>query len=152
VNVAVELNGQPPLQAFIRPVEKPVIVLRSIDLGEREEIATWEQLALFSGVGSAFAIPKAALVLTGFHPDHCPVKYASLEEQLRDLGGRYNIMSAIPKGSGLDTVHLRQPSWYACGFAVAWLGQDAIATDASLNIATTGGGWQDHSGGYCRVK
>jgi galactokinase/mevalonate kinase-like predicted kinase len=33
VNFAIELNGQPPLQTFIRPSKELRIVLRSIDLG-----------------------------------------------------------------------------------------------------------------------
>ena len=31
VNLAIELNGQPPIQTFIRPCSEPHIILRSID-------------------------------------------------------------------------------------------------------------------------
>ena len=40
INLAIELNGQPPLQAYIRPSKEPRIVLRSIALGAMEAVAT----------------------------------------------------------------------------------------------------------------
>ena len=36
VNLAIELNGQPPLQAYVKPCIEPHIILRSIDLGASE--------------------------------------------------------------------------------------------------------------------
>ena len=68
INLAIELNGQPPLQTYVRPCREPHIVLRSIDLGAVEVIDTYGQLADFTHVGSPFSIPKAALVLAGFQP------------------------------------------------------------------------------------
>ena len=63
VNIAIELNGQPPLQTYIKPCKQPHIILRSIDLGAMEVIETFEQLAEYNKVGSPFSIPKAALAL-----------------------------------------------------------------------------------------
>ncbi|MEN6453834.1 MAG: bifunctional fucokinase/fucose-1-phosphate guanylyltransferase [Prolixibacteraceae bacterium] len=153
VNVAVEMNGQPPLQVFVKPAEKHSIILRSIDLGEREEISTWEHLALSGGVGSAFAIPKAALILTGFHPDYCRVKYHSMEEQLRDFGGGMEItlLSAIPKGSGLGTSSILAATILGTLSDFASLKWDRTTignrTLALEQLLTTGGGWQDQFGG-----
>ncbi len=153
VNVAVEMNGQPPLQVFIKPSEKYSVILRSIDLGERLEIESWEQLETFSGVGSAFAIPKAALMLTGFHPDYCPVKYLSLEEQLRDFGCGMEItlLSAIPKGSGLGTSSILAATILGTLADFASLNWDKTTignrTLALEQLLTTGGGWQDQFGG-----
>ncbi len=153
VNVAVELNGQPPLQVFIRPAEKHTIVLRSIDLGEREEISTWDELSVFSGIGSAFAIPKAALMLCGFHPDYCESKYASLEQQLGDFGGGLEItlLSAIPKGSGLGTSSILAATILGTLSDFASLNWDKTEignrTLALEQLLTTGGGWQDQFGG-----
>lgn len=153
VNVAVELNGQPPLQAFIRPTEKPTLVLRSIDLGEREEISTWDQLASISRIGSAFAIPRAALMLAGFHPHYCQAAYASLEEQLRDFGGglEISLLSAIPKGSGLGTSSILAATILGTLSDFASLNWDKNAignrTLALEQLLTTGGGWQDQFGG-----
>lgn len=63
VNFALELNGQPPLQAYVRPCKEPHIILRSIDLGAMEVVNTYEELMDYQQVGSPFSIPKAALVL-----------------------------------------------------------------------------------------
>lgn len=153
VNVAVEMNGQPPLQVFVKPAQKRSVILRSIDLGERVEISTWEQLASFSGIGSAFAIPKAALMLTGFHPDYCQFAYHSLEEQLNDFGGGMEItlLSAIPKGSGLGTSSILAATILGTLSDFASLNWDKTAignrTLALEQLLTTGGGWQDQFGG-----
>ncbi len=153
VNVAVEMNGQPPLQVFIKPSEKNTIVLRSIDLGEREEITSWQQLAVISRVGSVFAIPKAALMLAGFYPDFCQKKYSSLEEQLRDFGGGMEItlLSAIPKGSGLGTSSILAATILGTLSDFASLDWDKTETgNRTLSLEqllTTGGGWQDQFGG-----
>ena len=66
INFAIELNGQPPLQVYIKPSREYRIILRSIDLGAMEVVETKEQLTDFMHVGSPFSIPKAALVLAGF--------------------------------------------------------------------------------------
>jgi len=66
INMSIELNGQPPLQTYIRPCKEPHIVCRSIDLGAAETISTYEQLLDFKKVGSPFSIPKAALALAGY--------------------------------------------------------------------------------------
>ena len=47
VNLAIELNGQPPLQTYVKPCRERKIILRSIDLGSAEEITTYAQLADF---------------------------------------------------------------------------------------------------------
>ena len=44
VNLAIELNGQPPLQVYIKPCQEPHIVLRSIDMGAMEVVNTYEEL------------------------------------------------------------------------------------------------------------
>ena len=40
VNLAIELNGQPPLQTYVKPCAEPRIILRSIDLGASEVVET----------------------------------------------------------------------------------------------------------------
>jgi galactokinase/mevalonate kinase-like predicted kinase len=153
VNMAVELNGQPPLQVFIRPKEKPGITIRSIDLGVSEEISNYSDLDLHTQVGSAFAIPKAALVLCGFHPDFSSIRYKSLKEQLRAFGGGFDIsvMVAVPKGSGLGTSSILASTILGALSEFCRLGWDrhAIAGRTLIleQMLTTGGGWQDQFGG-----
>jgi len=66
VNLAIELNGQPPLQVYVKPCKEYHIVLRSIDMGAVEIIENYEELQDYKKVGSPFSIPKAALTLVPF--------------------------------------------------------------------------------------
>ena len=105
VNLAIELNGQPPLQVYIKLTDEPKIILRSIDLGAREDVTSFEELQEYNKVGSAFSIPKAALTLAGFSPEFSTNQWPSLQEQLKAFGGgiEISLLAAIPKGSGLGT-------------------------------------------------
>ena len=110
-------------------------------------------MAVFRKVGNPFSIPKAALVLSGFHPDFSVEPYASLEEQLRDFGCgiELTLLSAIPAGSGLGTSSLLASTVLGalndfCG--LLWdkseIGHRTLVLEQLL---TTGGGWQDQFGG-----
>lgn len=105
INLAIELNGQPPLQTYVRPCREHHIVLRSIDLGAMELVETYEQLADYNKVGSPFSIPKAALALAGFLPSFSAEIYPSLKAHLEAFGCgiELTLLSAIPAGSGLGT-------------------------------------------------
>ncbi|MCI8999304.1 MAG: bifunctional fucokinase/L-fucose-1-P-guanylyltransferase [Muribaculaceae bacterium] len=153
INLAIELNGQPPLQTYIRPCSEPHIICRSIDLGASECISTYEQLLDFNKVGSPFSIPKAALALAGFHPRFCPVTYPSLEAQLSDFGGGLEItlFSAIPAGSGLGTSSILAATVLGAisdFCSLAWDKDEICRRTLVLEqLLTTGGGWQDQFGG-----
>ena len=146
INLAIELNGQPPLQAYIRPSKELRIVLRSIDLGAMEAVETSEQLKDFMHVGSPFSIPKAALVLAGFGN-------GVLKGELEAFGSGIEItlLSAIPAGSGLGTSSILAATVLGalndfCG--LGWdkneIGHRTLMLEQML---TTGGGWQDQFGG-----
>ena len=172
INFAIELNGQPPLQAYVKPSKEPRIVLRSIDLGAMEMIETNEQLMDFMHVGSPFSIPKAALVLAGFgqkvgiglngqtrtmhslevRESPC-LSAANLKSQLEDFGCgiELTLLSAIPAGSGLGTSSILASTVLGalndfCG--LGWdkneIGRRTLMLEQML---TTGGGWQDQFGG-----
>ncbi|MCD8203277.1 MAG: bifunctional fucokinase/L-fucose-1-P-guanylyltransferase, partial [Prevotella sp.] len=153
VNFAIELNGQPPLQTYVKPCKEFHIILRSIDLSAVEEVSTYEQLADFNHVGSPFSIPKAALVLAGFLPDYCSETYPTLESQLRSFGCgiELTLLSAIPAGSGLGTSSMLAATVLGalndfCG--LTWdkteIGRRTLVLEQLL---TSGGGWQDQFGG-----
>ncbi len=146
INLAIELNGQPPLQTYVRPCQEPRIVLRSIDLGAMEVVETSEQLRDFMHVGSPFSIPKAALVLAGFGQH-------SLKDELSAFGAgiELTLLSAIPAGSGLGTSSILAATVLGalndfCG--LGWdkneIGHRTLMLEQML---TTGGGWQDQFGG-----
>ena len=154
INLAITLNGQPPLQVYIKPnKEQYRIILRSIDLGAMETVTTYEELRHFNVVGSPFSIPKAALALAGFHPDFCRERYASLEEQLKAFGAglEVTLLSAIPAGSGLGTSSILAATMLGaindfCG--LGWDKQEIGNRTLVLEqLLTTGGGWQDQYGG-----
>jgi galactokinase/mevalonate kinase-like predicted kinase len=153
VNIAVELNGQQPLQTYVKPCKEFKIILRSIDLGAMEEVTTYEELHDFAKVGSPFSIPKAALVLAGFQPGFSKKSYHSLEEQLRAFGAgiEVTLLSAVPAGSGLGTSSILASTVLAavsdfCG--LAWdKNEICLRTLVLEQLLTTGGGWQDQYGG-----
>ncbi len=153
VNIAIELNGQPPLQAYVKPCQTPHIVLRSIDLGAMEVVETYEQLAEYNKVGSPFSIPKAALVLAGFLPVFSQQTYGSLREQLQDFGSgiELTLLSAIPAGSGLGTSSILASTVLGAVNDFCGLGWDkneiGKRTLVLEQLLTTGGGWQDQFGG-----
>ena len=153
VNVAIELNGQPPLQAYVKASAQPVITLRSIDLGASEVVQTWEQLQHYNQVGSPFSIPKAALALAGFLPPFCSERHESLRAQLQHFGCgiELTLLSAIPAGSGLGTSSILAATVLSAlsdFCSLAWdkseIGRRTLVLEQML---TTGGGWQDQYGG-----
>lgn len=153
VNVAIELNGQPPLQVYVKPSKEYKIILRSIDLGAMEVVSTWDELHDYKKIGSPFSIPKAALALAGFVPEFSAEHYPSLEDQLKNFGCGLEItlLAAIPAGSGLGTSSILAATVLGaisdfCG--LAWdkskIGYRTLILEQLL---TTGGGWQDQYGG-----
>lgn len=153
INLAIELNGQPPLQTYVKPCRDHHIILRSIDLGASEVITTFEELRDFHHVGSPFSIPKAALALAGFLPEYSAEQYQSLAQQLAAFGCgiEVTLLSAIPAGSGLGTSSLLASTVLGaindfCG--LMWdkneIGRRTLVLEQLL---TTGGGWQDQFGG-----
>ena len=153
VNLAIELNGQQPIQTYVKPCREHHVVLKSIDLGASEIVETYEQLADFKRVGSPFSIPKAALALAGFLPQYSQEKYPDLKSQLMAFGCGIEItlLSAIPAGSGLGTSSVLAATVLGTINDFLSLGWDKneICHKTLLleQLLTTGGGWQDQFGG-----
>ena len=155
VNVAVDLNGQPPIQVFARVSDDPSIVIRSIDLGLEDRITSYADLQELGKLGSGFGIARAALALAGLSPEfHINGGYDSLQQQLKkEFGGGIEIsmLAAIPKGSGLGTSSILSATLLGtlselCGHY--WTMDDLfIRTMALEQMLTSGGGWQDQAGG-----
>jgi len=175
VNLAIELNGQPPIQCYVKPCCDYHIKLRSIDLGASEIVETYEQLADYNKVGSPFSIPKAALTLAGFGSSSVPVfghpsvtaschlsnvgcaaalpQPSSLRSQLEAFGCgiELTLLSAIPAGSGLGTSSILAATVLGALNDFCSLGWDKNGighrTLILEQLLTTGGGWQDQYGG-----
>jgi galactokinase/mevalonate kinase-like predicted kinase len=151
-NAAVDLNGQPPIQAYARVIEEPVIRIGSIDLGVRIEVRQFEDLLDYRQATGSFALAKAALALSGLSP-HGRAGARSLKKALEAFGGGVDLttLAAIPKGSGLGTSSIMG------AVIVAALGRvmgrrltprELFHSVLRLEQAlTTGGGWQDQIGG-----
>ncbi|HRE79795.1 MAG TPA: L-fucokinase [Opitutaceae bacterium] len=153
VNVAVTLNGQPPIQVFARRIRDPFIRLRSIDLGVEQTLDTREALATYADPRSGFSLPKAALALAGLLPEyHLGSAGASLRTHLQRLGGglELSLLCAVPKGSGLGTSSILGATLLGAlnqCFALGWDPIDVyVRVLAMEQLLTTGGGWQDQAG------
>lgn len=154
LNLAVNLNGQPPVQVFARPTDRPHLILRSIDLGLERRIETYEDMDTFGHPDSDFALAKAALALAGFLPRfHADGGAPTLAAQLAAMGGgiELSLLAAAPKGSGLGTSSLLAATLLGVLSEFCGLGWDtqALVTRTLLleQLVTTGGGWQDQAGG-----
>lgn len=157
INLAVELNGQPPIQVFARAASEPRITLRSIDLGVTEHLETYDDIARYAELGSGFSIPRAALALAGFHPEFQAVPaHPTLQELLEAFGGglELSLLCAVPKGSGLGTSSILAATVLGalselCGlhWDLTEIGNRTLALEQML---TSGGGWQDQFGGITR--
>jgi galactokinase/mevalonate kinase-like predicted kinase len=153
VNVSVDINGQPPIQVFARVCERPELVVRSIDLGLEERLRTYQDVADYSRIQSGFSIARAAFALCGFHPDFNDGGHATLEAQLKALGGglEISLLAAVPKGSGLGTSSILAATLLGtlaecCG--LNWTTDEIFRRTSALEqMLTSGGGWQDQVGG-----
>jgi len=157
LNLAVNINGQPPVQVFAKLSERPEIVLRSIDLGTEQRVSTFDELATYQQPSAAFSLPKAALALAGFLPRfHQTREFATLEKQLEAFGGgiEISLLAAAPKGSGLGTSSILAATLLGVLSELCGLGWDRQVlfsrTLALEQMLTTGGGWQDQAGGIYR--
>ena len=157
LNLAADLNGQPPIQVFAKLSERPELVMRSIDLGIEERVRTYEALDTFGRPDRPFALAKAAFALAGFLPRfHAGGGFASLAQQLGEFGAgiELSLLSAVPKGSGLGTSSILAATVLAALGDLCGLDWDRNVlfsrTLALEQMLTTGGGWQDQAGAIFR--
>ncbi len=154
IDTAVNLNSQPPIQAYMKVIKEPVIRISSIDLGTRIEITSLEELLDNRKATSDYALAKAALALSGFSPEAADwSKGTTLRQMLEEFGGGIELttLAAIPKGSGLGTSSIigaviLAVIQRALGRTLTHkeLFHSVLCLEQSL---TTGGGWQDQIGG-----
>ncbi len=150
VNVAVNLNGQPPIQVFCRRTTEYHIRIHSIDIGVSETITQSEKLLDYTDPTSPFGLPKAALALLF---GQVLATGVSLESVLRQCGSGIEItlLCAVPKGSGLGTSSILGAT--ILGALHRFFGMSGTLDDLFLEVLqmeqmlTTGGGWQDQIGG-----
>lgn len=154
VDTAIDLNGQPPIHAYMRVIDEPVIRIGSIDLGTRIEITSLDELLDYRKAAGEYSLAKAALALSGFSPETARwPQDSTLRHMLEQFGGGVELttLAAIPKGSGLGTSSIMGAVIIAVINRVMGrrltqkeLFHAVLRLEQSL---TTGGGWQDQIGG-----
>jgi fucokinase len=145
VNVALNLDGRPPVRAVVRTIAEPQLILESHDLGKRLVVSRASSRPADLDVTDPFALHKVALALAGLLPsDHDDVR-----RHLRGLGAGLHVIteSRVPKGSGLGTSSILAATLLAalhklCGRrnAPESLIEQTLLLEQRLS---TGGGWQD---------
>lgn len=155
INAAVDLNGQAPIHAYARVIERPEIHINSIDHSTRIVVSTLGDLMDYRKPGSQFALAKAALALSGFSPAAAawPAGVKTLGGMLGHFGGGIELttLAAIPSGSGLGTSSIMGAVLMSVigrltgqSMAQRELFHTVLKLEQEL---TTGGGWQDQVGG-----
>ena len=159
VNLGANLNGQAPVQVFVRICQEPHLVIRSIDLGAQQVIRSFEELEAHANLSGEFSLAKAAFCIAGFHPRFHKNPPSSLANLLKNFGGgiEVTLLAATPKGSGLGTSSVLAATLLAALGAtggLAWDQEDLFRkTLAVEQMLTSGGGWQDQAGGiYHGIK
>lgn len=152
VNVAVNLNGQMPVQVFVRRTTDEYISLKSIDLDCEERVSRLEVLQDYCNPTSPFGLAKASLcqVLS----EYDPARY-TLPQILKDIGGGLSVTTfvAVPKGSGLGTSSVLGATLLGAlheSFGITFGQKQNKFLEKVLfleKMLTTGGGWQDQVGG-----
>jgi len=176
LNVSIDLGvhgrdagPQPPVEAYFRVIDRPVLRLVSVDLGAVAEITTLREI--FDFAKDYLGLLKAAIIAAGLIPPGMEGAEEALEELLARMvgpGRGIEIVSAvngIPKGSRLAV----STSLLACLIAVCMraTGQTRALTGALEEherrlvaarailgewLAGSGGGWQDSGGVWPGMK
>lgn len=155
VNLAIDLDRQPPVRAMVRTLHEPVLILESHDLGTHLEITSREQLRTSPSVHDPFALHKVALDLVGL----LPRGGTSLQAHLKQLGAGLIVSTEcrVPKGSGLGTSSILSATLLAAMYELFPAAATENRRSKIENLISqtllleqrlsTGGGWQDQVGG-----
>lgn len=176
LNISIDLGvrgrdaaPRPPVEAYFRVVDEPVLRLASVDLGARAEITSLAEV--FDFARDYLGLLKAALIASGLVPPGMEGSEERLPDLLAQLVGPgrglelVSNVNGIPKGSRLAVSTNLLACLISCcmratGQARSLTGQLAeperrlVAARAILGewLAGSGGGWQDSGGVWPGVK
>jgi hypothetical protein len=176
LNVSIDLGvrgrdatTRPPVEAYLRVIDEPVIRLTSIDLGATADLT--ELRDVFDFARDYLGLLKAALIASGIVPPGMEGSGQSLQALLAQLVGPglgielVSNVNDIPKGSRLAVstnllASLIAVCMRATGQAKSISGQldeserRLVAARAILGewLAGSGGGWQDSGGVWPAMK
>ena len=162
-------SPRPPVEAYFRVIDEPLLRLVSVDLGAKADITNLAEV--FDFARDYLGLLKAALIAAGLVPPGMEGSEQSLADLLARLVGPgrgielVSNVNGIPKGSRLAVstnllACLIAVCMRATGQARALAGQLAeherrlVAARAILGewLAGSGGGWQDSGGVWPGVK
>lgn len=176
LNVSIDLGvrgrdpkPRPPVEAYLRVIDEPVLRLASIDLGVHTDV---EQLAdVFDFAKDYLGLLKAALIASGLIPPGLEGSAQSLRDVLARVVGPgrglelVSQVNGIPKGSRLAVstnllAALIAVCMRATGQTTSLTGplleseRRLVAARAILGewLAGSGGGWQDSGGVWPGIK
>ena len=170
IDLAVGGSARPPVEAFLRVIDEPVLRLTSIDLGATADVTTLREVFNFGE--DYLGLLKAAVVASGLVPAGLDGADQPLTMLLEKLTGRvgYGLEIAsqvndIPKGSRLAVSTNLLASLIAVAMRatgqtrslIGTLGEDdrrLVAARAILGewLGGSGGGWQDSGGVWPGIK
>ncbi|MCC7353801.1 MAG: UTP--glucose-1-phosphate uridylyltransferase [Anaerolineae bacterium] len=176
LNVSIDLGvrgrdaaPRPPIEAYFRVIDEPLLRLASVDLGATADVTTLAEV--FDFARDYLGLLKAAVIAAGLVPPGIEGSEQNLADLLARLAGPgrgLEIVSAvngIPKGSRLAVsttllASLTSVCMRATGQARSLTGSLAeherrlVAARAILGewLAGSGGGWQDSGGVWPGMK
>ncbi|NLH98064.1 MAG: UTP--glucose-1-phosphate uridylyltransferase [Chthonomonadales bacterium] len=176
INVSVDLavrgrdsRPRPPVEAYLRVIDEPVIRLASVDLGASARIT--EIAEVFDFARDYLGLLKAALIASGIVPPGLEGSEVPLRDVLASLLGPglglelVSCVNGIPKGSRLAVsttllaamvaVCMRATSQIrSLTGPLAEADRRVVASRAILGewLAGSGGGWQDSGGLWPGIK
>lgn len=176
LNVSINLalhdtqTPKPPVEAYLRVIDRPIIRLVSVDLDASVEIHQLQDIFDFGR--DYLGLLKAAVIASGIVPAGLEGSDQPLSDLLRQLTGRDGLgleivshVNNIPKGSRLAVstnllASLISVCMRATGQAASLTGQlteperRLVAARAILGewLGGSGGGWQDSGGVWPGIK
>ncbi|MFN5060516.1 MAG: UTP--glucose-1-phosphate uridylyltransferase [Chloroflexota bacterium] len=176
LNISVDLGvrgrdqeTRPPVEAYLRVIDEPILRLTSIDLGATADVTTLAELFDFGR--DYLGLLKGAIIASGIVPPGMEHSNSSLADLLaRLIGPNHGLeivssVNDIPKGSRLAVstsllAALISVCMRATGQTAALTGglieseRRLVAARAILGewLAGSGGGWQDSGGVWPGIK
>ena len=178
LNISIDLSvrdgrgtaPQPPVEAYFRVIDRPVLRLASVDLGAQADISSLAEV--FDFARDYLGLLKASVIASGLAPPGLEGSGHSLTDLLAQLTGRpghgieiVSKVNDIPKGSRLAVstnllACLIATCMRATGQISALTGtldeeeRRLVAARAILGewLGGSGGGWQDSGGVWPGIK
>ncbi len=170
VDLAVKGEARPPVEAFLRVIDEPVLRLTSVDLGATADLTTLREVFNFGE--DYLGLLKAAVIAGGLVPPGLEGAQQPLSMLLEKLTGRAGMgleiasqVNDIPKGSRLAVSTNLLASLIAAVMRATgqtrtltgMLSEDdrrLVAARAILGewLGGSGGGWQDSGGVWPGMK